>query len=113
MLKLIIIGDCGVGKTNLLMRYCENTFKMNYVSTIGVDFKIKSLRVGDTRLKFQIWDTAGQERYRNIAQTYYKNAAGIILTYSVNDEKSFANMCTSWIKQKNGSNKFRNMLLNK
>lgn len=102
-----------MGKTNLLMRYCENTFKMNYVSTIGVDFKIKSLRVGDTRLKFQIWDTAGQERYRNIAQTYYKNAAGIILTYSVNDEKSFANMCTSWIKQKNGSNKFSNMLLNK
>ena len=60
LVKLIIIGDCGVGKTNILMRYCEGTFKHNYVSTIGVDFKIKSLQVGDTRLKFQIWDTAGQ-----------------------------------------------------
>ena len=75
------------------MRYCENTFKLNYVSTIGVDFKIKSVQIDDTRIKFQIWDTAGQERYRNIAQTYYKGAAGIILTYSVTDEKSFTNIC--------------------
>lgn len=74
------------------MRYCENTFKLNYVSTIGVDFKIKTVQIEETRVKFQIWDTAGQERYRNIAQTYYKGAAGIILTYSVTDEKSFANI---------------------
>jgi Ras-related protein Rab-8A len=58
-----------------------------------VDFKIKSVQIDDTRIKFQIWDTAGQERYRNIAQTYYKGAAGIILTYSVTDEKSFTNIC--------------------
>ncbi len=60
MVKLIIIGDCGVGKTNVLMRYCENTFKLNYVSTIGVDFKIKTGQSEDTRIKFQILDTAGQ-----------------------------------------------------
>lgn len=90
------------------MRYCENTFKLNYVSTIGVDFKIKSVQIDDTRIKFQIWDTAGQERYRNIAQTYYKGAAGIILTYSVTDEKSFTNICKfllliieKWMKQIN------------
>lgn len=86
-----------MGKTNILMRYCENTFKLNYVSTIGVDFKIKSVQIEDTRIKFQIWDTAGQERYRNIAQTYYKGAAGIILTYSVTDEKSFVNICTLYV----------------
>lgn len=94
LLKLIIIGDCGVGKTNILMRYCEDSFKLNYVSTIGVDFKVKSMQVGDKRLKFQIWDTAGQERYRNITQTYYKGAAGIILVYSLTEEKSFQNLGT-------------------
>lgn len=93
LLKLIIIGDCAVGKTNILMRYCENSFKTNYSATIGVDFKVKSIQVDDTKIKMQIWDTAGQERYRNIAQTYYKGAAGIILTYSVSDEKSFQNVC--------------------
>jgi small GTP-binding protein len=60
LLKLVIIGDCGVGKTNILLRFAENTFKLNYVSTIGVDFKIKTVQVGDQRIKFQIWDTAGQ-----------------------------------------------------
>lgn len=60
LLKLIIIGDCAVGKTNILMRYCENTFKTNYSATIGVDFKVKSIQIEDTRIKMQIWDTAGQ-----------------------------------------------------
>jgi Ras-related protein Rab-8A len=85
LVKLIIIGDCAVGKTNMLMRYCENSFKNNYTATIGVDFKVKSIQVENMKIKMQIWDTAGQERYRNIAQTYYKGAAGIIMTYSVSD----------------------------
>jgi len=72
-----------VGKTNILFRFCENTFKNSYVATIGVDFKIKTINAKGTRIKLQIWDTAGQERFRNIAQTYYKGAAGIILTYSI------------------------------
>ena len=82
-LKLIIIGDCGVGKTNMLVRFCENTFKPNYIATIGVDFKIKTISVGKQRIKLQIWDTAGQERFRNVTQAYYKGAAGIILVYSI------------------------------
>ena len=88
-MKLIIIGDCGVGKTNLLFRFCENKFKENYVATIGVDFKIKTITVRDKRIKLQIWDTAGQERFRNVTQAYYKGAAGILLTYSINDGRSF------------------------
>lgn len=55
-----MIGDCGVGKTNVLIRFCENTFKQNYIATIGVDFKIKTITVRDKRIKLQIWDTAGQ-----------------------------------------------------
>jgi len=60
LVKLIIIGDCAVGKTNILMRYCENAFKNNYSATIGVDFKVKSMQIDDVKIKMQIWDTAGQ-----------------------------------------------------
>lgn len=77
------MGDTGVGKTNILIQFCENDFKANYVATIGVDFKIKTIKVGNIGLKMQIWDTAGQERYRTITQTYYKGASGIILAYSI------------------------------
>jgi Ras-related protein Rab-8A len=89
MAKVIIIGDSGVGKTNIITRFCENNFKDSYVATIGVDFKIKTITVGNRKYKLQIWDTAGQERFKNITQTYYKGAAGIILTYSISDRNSF------------------------
>lgn len=105
LVKLIIIGDSGVGKTNLLMRFCEQDFKSNYVATIGVDFKIKTIQVDDKRFKLQIWDTAGQERFKNITQTYYKGAVGIILTYSITDENSFDNIGMWLLKQKNGSHR--------
>jgi small GTP-binding protein len=98
MAKVIIIGDSGVGKTNLITRFCENSFKDSYVATIGVDFKIKTLSAGDRRYKLQIWDTAGQERFKNITQTYYKGAAGIILSYSITDRNSFENV-ERWISQ--------------
>ena len=91
-MKLIIIGDSGVCKTNILMRFCEQEFKQSYVATIGVDFKIKTIQVEDRRFKLQIWDTAGQERFKNITQTYYKGAVGIILAYSVTEESTFGNI---------------------
>jgi Ras-related protein Rab-8A len=92
MAKVIIIGDSGVGKTNFITRFCENSFKDSYVATIGVDFKIKSVSVEDKKYRLQIWDTAGQERFKNITQTYYKGAAGIILTFSIADQSSFKNI---------------------
>jgi Ras-related protein Rab-8A len=98
MAKVIIIGDSGVGKTNLITRFCENNFKDSYVATIGVDFKIKTVLCHDRKYKLQIWDTAGQERFKNITQTYYKGAAGIILTYSVVDRPSFENI-ERWMTQ--------------
>ena len=96
--KVIIIGDSGVGKTNLLTKFCDGVFKDSYVATIGVDFKLKTIHVDDSKVKLQIWDTAGQQRFRNITQTYYKGAAGIILAYSINNKPSFKNILT-WIKQ--------------
>ena len=97
MAKVIIIGDSGVGKTNLITRFSQSNFKESYVATIGVDFKVKTIVVGNRRYKLQIWDTAGQERFKNITQTYYKGAAGIILTYSI-DRGSFENI-ERWIHQ--------------
>lgn len=90
--KIVIIGDSGVGKTNILLRFCDNQFKTNYTSTIGVDFKIKIIPVEDYKIKLQIWDTAGQERFKNVNQTYYKGAIAVLLVYSIDDEKSFSNV---------------------
>ena len=62
------------------------------MATIGVDFKVKTLAIDDKKIRLQIWDTAGQERYRNITETYYKGAAGIVLVYAVNDRNTFTNL---------------------
>lgn len=111
VLKVIIIGDSGVGKTNILTRYCEGIFKESYVATIGVDFKIKLIQHEDKKVKLQIWDTAGQERFKNITQTYYKGAAGIILVYAINNIESFRNL-NSWIRQiENTSNEDSTVIL--
>lgn len=92
MSKLIVIGDSGVGKTNIIIKFTEEYFKENYVATIGVDFKVKTIQVDDKKIRLQIWDTAGQERYKNITETYYKGAAGIVLVYAVNDRNTFLNL---------------------
>lgn len=73
----------------MITRFCENSFKDSYVATIGVDFKIKTVMGNVKKLKMQIWDTAGQERFKNITQTYYKGASGIVLAYSITDPTSF------------------------
>ena len=96
--KLVIIGDSGVGKTNVLLRFCDDEFKLNYVATIGVDFKVKTINVDGKKIKLQIWDTAGQDRFKNINQTYYKGAIGVVLVYSITDLNSFNNV-KNWIKQ--------------
>lgn len=92
LVKMIVIGDSGVGKTNIILNFSEEQFKENYVATIGVDFKNKIVLAGKRTLKLQIWDTAGQERYRTITETYYKGASGIVLAYAINDRSSFESM---------------------
>jgi len=98
LVKLLIIGDSGVGKTCILLRFCENSFQSSHLSTIGIDFKIKTIDVDSKKIKLQIWDTAGQERFKTITQTYYKGAMGIVLTYACNDRDSFNNI-ENWLRQ--------------
>lgn len=98
LFKLLIIGESGVGKTCLLLRFTDDSFTNNHLTTIGIDFKIKIINLEEKQIKLQIWDTAGQERFRTITKTYYKGAHGIILTYDVTDENSFKNI-RNWVKQ--------------
>ena len=98
LFKLLIIGESGVGKTCLLLRFTDDSFTANHLTTIGIDFKIKIINLENKLIKLQIWDTAGQERFRTITKTYYKGAHGIILTYDVTDANSFKNI-RNWIKQ--------------
>ena len=79
--KVAVIGDSSVGKTNILLRYVSSDYQMSHISTIGIDFKVKSIMIDGYRLKMQIWDTAGQERFRNLTGTVYQGAEGIILVF--------------------------------
>jgi len=97
LLKLLLIGDSGVGKTCLLFRFAEDKFNAAFISTIGIDFKIRTINVDGKRLKLQIWDTAGQERFRTITTAYYRGAAGIMLVYDVSSERSFENI-KNWMR---------------
>lgn len=98
LFKLLVVGESGVGKTCLLLQFCEGFITTNHLTTIGIDFKIKIISLEDKLIKLQIWDTAGQERFRTITKTYYRGAHGIILTYDVTDELSFKNI-RNWVKQ--------------
>jgi small GTP-binding protein len=98
LFKLLIIGESGVGKTCLLLRFTDDSFTANHLTTIGIDFKIKIINLEEKQIKLQIWDTAGQERFRTITKTYYKGAHGIILTYDVTDDNSFKNI-RNWVRQ--------------
>ncbi|KAA0724290.1 Ras-related protein [Triplophysa tibetana] len=97
LFKLLLIGDSGVGKTCLLFRFSEDAFNTTFISTIGIDFKIRTIELNGKRIKLQIWDTAGQERFRTITTAYYRGAMGIMLVYDITSEKSFENI-KNWIR---------------
>lgn len=90
--KLLIIGDSGVGKSCMLQRFAGESFSGTYVSTIGVDFKIRTVIIDEERVKLQVWDTAGQERFRTITSTYYRGTHGVIIVYDVTSVDSFNNV---------------------
>ena len=98
LFKILIIGESDAGKTCLLLRFTEDSYTTTFLTTIGIDIKIKIINLENKLIKLQIWDTAGQERFRTITKTYYKGAHGIILTYDVTDQDSFKNI-RNWIKQ--------------
>ena len=94
--KLLMIGDSGVGKTCLLLRYANDSFSPTFITTIGIDFKIKTVPIDNHVVKLQIWDTAGQERFRTITTSYFRGAQGILLVYDVTDRGSFENV-SNWM----------------
>lgn len=101
LFKLVLIGDSGVGKSNLLSRFTRNEFNLESKSTIGVEFATKSLNVDGKVIKAQIWDTAGQERYRAITSAYYRGAVGALLVYDVTRNITFENI-ERWLKELRG-----------
>lgn len=94
--KVILVGDSGVGKTNIASRFTDNSFTDSIRSTIGIDFQIKVIDVESEKIKLQIWDTAGQERFRSISRSYYKYAYGIIIVFDLTNRNSFENI-GKWI----------------
>eukprot|EP00466_Bigelowiella_natans_P019187 jgi/Bigna1/52074/estExt_Genewise1Plus.C_50108 len=100
LFKLVIIGDAGVGKSSLLLRFTEDNFSTNYISTIGVDFRFRTLNIKQKIVKLQIWDTAGQERFRTITSAYYRGADGVILVYDFTSDESLKHF-EDWLEQVN------------
>ena len=89
IIKLLTLGDSLVGKTSIVLRYSDDKFHQNKISTIGVDFKVKMITKGNEKIKISIYDTAGQERFRNIVKHYYKGANGILLIYDISNRNTF------------------------
>ena len=96
--KILTLGESSVGKTCILRRYVEGQFFKNQLSTIGIDFKSKTLQIGNHEIRLKIWDTAGEERFRNITSQYYKGAEGIILVFDLTKKESFEKI-NDWMKQ--------------
>jgi len=96
--KIVLIGDSGVGKSNLLMRFTRNEFSLETKSTIGVEFATKNVNAEDKVIKAQIWDTAGQERYRAITSAYYRGAVGALLVYDISKQVTFQNV-ERWLSE--------------
>ncbi len=94
--KILLIGDSGVGKSSIMLRYTDDEYSNSFISTVGIDFRIKYVDVNNQRIKLQIWDTGGQEKFRTITTVYYRNATGIIMVYDISNRESFLNMKT-WL----------------
>lgn len=91
-LKLVLVGDSGVGKSNIISRFTKNEFNLESKTTIGVEFATKVIDIDGRSIKVQIWDTAGQERYRSMASAYYRGAVGALLVYDITRASSFENL---------------------
>lgn len=98
LFKVVLIGDSGVGKSNLLSRFTRNEFNLESKSTIGVEFATRSIQVDNKTIKAQIWDTAGQERYRAITSAYYRGAVGALLVYDIAKHMTYENV-ERWLKE--------------
>ncbi|KAJ5076711.1 ras and ef-hand domain-containing protein [Anaeramoeba ignava] len=97
-LKFLLIGTTLVGKSSIMMRFCENKFLDNIGTTIGVDFKFAEVNIENEKIKLEIWDTAGQDRFRSITPSYYRNTNGIMIVYDITNEETFEHIST-WFQE--------------
>jgi Ras-related protein Rab-8A len=100
VLKMLLVGDSNVGKSSLLLRFVDDQFSPSFVTTVGIDFKIKDVVLPScgTKVKLQIWDTAGQERFRTITSAYYRGAQAIVIVYDITNKQSFSHLAY-WVSQ--------------
>lgn len=99
LFKIVVVGDHNSGKSCILLRFAENTFRQDHISTLGVDFKLKTIKLNKDKVRLELWDTAGLERYRTIYNSYYHSAHGIMCVYDMTNEKSFDNLENYWLKE--------------
>ena len=97
--KVVLVGDSGVGKSNLFTRFTRNTFRMQTLPTIGLDFDAKNMVIDSKTVRTQIWDTAGQERFKALASTYYRGALGALLVYDVTERDTFQDLERLWLQE--------------
>lgn len=97
-LKITVLGESKVGKTSLICRYTKDEFALSYLSTVGVDYQLKTIKVDDKAVKLQIWDTAGQERFRTITKNFFTSTNGFVVCYDITSKESF-NCVTMWLNE--------------
>ena len=108
--QILIIGDSSVGKTSILTRYTNGTFKEEYLATVGLDYYSKEEIFNTKTINVKLWDTAGQERYKSLTQSYFKNAEGVIVTYDITNTESFDNL-KFWINSIKTNMENKNMFI--
>ena len=99
-IKIMLLGESQIGKTSLIQRYVKNNFNLSYITTVGIDFQLKQIKMNNKSIKLQIWDTAGQERFKNITKRYFHSSDGFIVGYDITSRLSFTNVST-WLKEIN------------
>ena len=97
LLKILLVGNAGVGKTSMAFRATNDTFDTEVIATLGIDFKTKFVKVSNKTVKLQIWDTSGQERYQAVTTHFFRGAKGALLVYDITDQKSFRDIA-SWLE---------------
>ena len=88
-IKVMLLGESQIGKTSIIQRYVKNNFNLSYITTVGIDFQLKTLEINNKTVKLQIWDTAGQERFKNITKNYFHSSDGFIIGYDITSRNSF------------------------
>ena len=111
-IRIMLLGDSNVGKTSILKRYCKNQFSESYISSVGIDFETKYIKVDEKTINLQIWDTAGQERYKVICKNYYNKSDGFIIVYDITNKSSFDSI-VNWVEdiKELASNDNKNIIL--